>query len=132
MSVTVFHGVKSSYLMGKTFGVDDLAGIERLSFMEKENLKGKAFHVAAHFVSSTFVPKKDWFYDPAHAHDFDEINMLISNGDCLKYKMEFDGVTQEISSPALIFIPAGTRHRGEVVEGTGIFICLYMNQEGKK
>lgn len=132
MSVKIFKGVISPDHMGKTFGIGDLAGIERLTFMERDAIKGKAFHVAAHVIGAGFVPQEDWHYAVAHAHDFDEINMFVSSGGGLKYRVECDGIVEEISSPSLIYIPAGTRHRCEAIEGTGIFICIYLDQDGKK
>lgn len=131
MDVKIFRGIKNPRHMGKTFGVDDLAGIERLTFMERGDIKGKAFHVAAHVVDDTHVHQQDWHYAQAHEHAFDEINMLVSTGGCLKFRMEFDGITEVISSPSLIYIPAGTRHRSEVQEGAGIFLCIYLDQTGK-
>lgn len=132
MSVQIFYGIKSPHHMGKTFGIADLLGIERLTFMERDDIKGKAFHVAAHVIDGSYTPRQDWHYSPDHTHEFDEINMLVSSDSCLKYRMEFDGTTEVISSPSLIYIPAGTRHRGEVVEGTGVFICIYLDQETAK
>lgn len=114
--------------MGKLFGQEDLKGIERLSFLEKEHIRGKSFHVAAHIIDGTYVPQEDWHYAQSHKHEFDEINILISSDSCLKYKMECDGKSEELSSPSLIYIPAGIEHRGEPMEGTGIFICLYLDQ----
>ena len=55
-------------------------------------------------------------------------NILISTNSCLKYKMECAGTLEEVSSPALIYIPAGSNHRAEPVSGTGIFICIYLDQ----
>ena len=114
--------------MGKIFGQEDLKGIERLLFLEKEHIPEKSFHVAAHIIDGKYVHQEDWHYAQLHKHEFDEINILISTNSCLKYKMECDGTLEEVSSPALIYIPAGTDHRAEPVSGTGIFICIYSDQ----
>ncbi|HJX30565.1 MAG TPA: hypothetical protein VJ624_01805 [Thermodesulfobacteriota bacterium] len=42
--------------------------------------------------------------------------------------MECAGTLEEVSSPSLIYIPAGIDHRSEPVSGTGIFICIYLDQ----
>jgi len=128
MNIKIFKGVPIPFYMGRLFGHEDIKGIERLLFLEKEHIPGKSFHVATHIIDATYKHQKDWHYDQLHAHDFDEINILISTNSCLKYKMECDGTLEKISSPSLIYIPAGTKHRAEPIEGTGIFICIYLDQ----
>jgi|LQYC01.1.fsa_nt_gi mannose-6-phosphate isomerase-like protein (cupin superfamily) len=128
MGVKIFKGINKPFHQGKTFGQEDLKGIERLSFLEKEQIKGKSFHVAAHIIDGRYVHQEDWHYAQLHKHEFDEINILISPTSCLTYKMECDGTLEELSSPSLIYIPAGTDHRAEPVSGTGIFICIYLDQ----
>ena len=74
--------------MGKLFGHEDLKGMERLSFLEKDHLPEKSFHVAAHIIDGKYVHQEDWHYAQLHKHEFDEVNILISTNSCLKYKME--------------------------------------------
>ncbi len=50
MGVKIFKGINRPFHMGKIFGREDLKGIERLSFLEKEQIPGKSFHVAAHII----------------------------------------------------------------------------------
>jgi len=114
--------------MGKIFGREDLKGIERLSFLEKEHIPGKSFHVAAHIIKGRYVHQEDWHYAQLHKHECGEINILISTNPCLRYKMECDGKLEKVSSPSLIYTPAGIDHRSEPVSGTGIFICIYLDQ----
>jgi len=128
MSVKIFKGINEPYHMGNLFGNEALEGIERLSFLEREHIQGKSFHVAAHIINHNYIYQEDWHYSQLHKHEFDEINILISTNACLKYKMEFDGKLEEVSSPSLIYIPAGIEHRAEPVCGTGIFVCIYLDQ----
>jgi len=132
MSVRIFKAINEQYHMGKLFGREDLKGIERLSFLEREHIQGKSFHIAAHIINDNYIHREDWHYAQLHKHEFDEINILISTNSCLKYRMEFDRKLEEVSSPSLIYIPAGIEHRAEPVYGTGIFICIYLDQLAKK
>lgn len=128
MGIKIFKGIESEHY------TDDIAGIKgivRHSFLEKEDIKGKSFHIASHIIDDSYLHKKEWSYSQAHKHDFDEINMLISEKSSLKYKLEVDGKEEEIVSPALIFIPAGITHRAEPICGTGIFLCIYLDSEIK-
>ena len=124
MGIKIFKGIESEHYTDNIAGIK---GIVRLSFMEKEYIKGKSFHIASHIIDGSYIHKKEWTYSQAHKHDFDEINLLISEKSTLKYKLELDGKEEEIISPSLVFIPAGTIHRGEPVCGTGIFLCIYLD-----
>jgi hypothetical protein len=132
MSVRIFKGINEPGHMGKPFGHEDLKGIERLSFLEREHIQGRSFHIAAHIINDNYIHREDWHYAQLHKHEFDEINILVSTNSCLKYKMEFDRKLEEVSSPSLIYIPAGIEHRAEPVCGTGIFICIYLDQLANK
>lgn len=128
MGITIFKGIEKTHY---TDDISDIQGIARLSFLEKEYIKGKSFHVASHIIDDAYIHQKEWIYSQAHKHDFDEINMIISEKSTLKYKMEVNGKEEEIIAPALIFIPAGTTHRAEPVCGTGIFLCIYLDADIK-
>lgn len=128
METRIFKGIEKEYYTDKISGIK---GITRFSFLEKEYIKGKSFHIAAHIVGDSYTHKEEWVYSQAHQHDFDEINMLISETSILKYKLELDGKEEEIVSPTLIFIPAGIVHRAEPISGTGIFLCIYLDADNK-
>jgi mannose-6-phosphate isomerase-like protein (cupin superfamily) len=128
MSVKIFGGIESAHYADD---ISSIQGIVRFSFLEKEYIKGKSFHIASHIIDDSYLHKKEWIYSQPHKHDFDEINMFISEKSTLKYKLELNGKEQEISSPSLIFIPAGTIHRAEPISGTGIFLCIYLDADIK-
>ncbi|MCX8011973.1 MAG: hypothetical protein N3A64_02310 [Desulfobacterota bacterium] len=128
MSIKIFKGVLASYHMGKIFGQKELKGIERIVFLENNYLPGKSFHIAAHVIDYTYKHQRYWHYSQLHVHGHDEINILISLGSTLQYRIEFDGNIKEVFSPVSIYIPAGIKHRSEPVAGTGIFICIYLDQ----
>jgi len=132
MSVRIFKGINKPYHMERLFGQEDLKGIERLSFLGREHIPGKSFHIAAHIINDNYIHQENWHYAQLHTHEFDEINILISTDSCLTYKMEFDGKLEEVVSPSLIYIPAGIEHRAEPVCGTGIFFCIYLDQAANK
>jgi mannose-6-phosphate isomerase-like protein (cupin superfamily) len=129
MSVKIFRGIESSQHMNSVFGQGDLAGIKRLSFTNKYDIRGISFHIASHVIDETYVHQKNWHYSEAHKHDFDEINILIAGNSLLKYKIELDGSEEEVSAPSLIYIPAGIMHRAEPICGTGTFLCVYLDAE---
>ena len=51
---------------------------------------------------------------------------LIAPPGALVYRIEFDGVEREVSSPASIWIPAGVVHAANVVRGSGTFVCVVL------
>jgi hypothetical protein len=126
MRVQIFKGIQEP--LRDIFGHEDVTGLERFSFFEKDHIKGKSFHIAAHVIHDKSVHQGGVNQVQSHAHDFDEINILISANSCLKYEMEFDGKTETVFSPSLIYIPSGTQHRAEAVEGSGIFLCIHLDQ----
>lgn len=128
MDIKIFKGIENAYY---TDDISGIQGILRLSFLEKEYIKGKAFHIASHIIDDSYVHKKEWIYSQAHQHDFDEINILVSEKSTLQYKFELNEKVEEISSPSLIFIPAGIIHRAEPVSGTGVFLCIYLDTDLK-
>jgi mannose-6-phosphate isomerase-like protein (cupin superfamily) len=129
MGVKIFRGVESTFYTDALSGIQ---GILRHSFLDKDDINGKSFHIASHIIDDSYVYRKgEWIYSQPHQHDFDEINMFLSESSSLEYKLELDGKEEKIVSPSLIFIPAGITHRAEPISGTGIFLCIYLDTDGK-
>ena len=105
------------------------APIERLSMLSKKQISKSNTHVAVHFVRS--IPKKITPYSKLHKHDVDEINLIISEGDKLTYKIQLEDEVYRVSSPSTIFIPKGMRHRAQVISGKGVFVCIILSSNYK-
>ena len=73
MDIKIFKGIERAHY---TDNISGIKGIVRLSFLEKEYIKGKSFHIAAHIIDGSYIHKKEWSYSHSHKHDFDEIIML--------------------------------------------------------
>ena len=101
-------------------------GIARFRLLDGCSPPGVISHCAAHIVSERFAPSAEWRYTHPHAHDCDEVNILLSEGGPLRFRYEVDGTTEVVESPCTVFLPAGTTHRMEVVGGTGVFICMHL------
>jgi mannose-6-phosphate isomerase-like protein (cupin superfamily) len=130
MSVRILRGINEP--LGRVFAHGDIAGIDRFSFSEIGDIRGKLSHIAVHVISDNYVYQEEDHYTESHKHDFDEINILISTNSCLEYNMSCDGRSEVVASPSLIHIPAGTEHRAEAIRGTGVFICIYLDRDVDK
>ncbi len=83
-------------------------------------------HCAVHLVSERFTPATEWRYTVPHAHDSDEVNLLLSENGVLRFRYEVDGATRLVESPCTVFLPAGTTHRMEAAGGTGVLVCIHL------
>ena len=102
------------------------APIKRFSMLNKSMIPESNTHIAVHFVNALQkIPK----YSQSHKHDHDEINLILSADDTLKYKIQFEDETYRVSSPSSVFIPKGIKHSAEVVSGTGIFVCIILSDK---
>ena len=85
-------------------------------------------HIAAHFVDSH---KKFPKYSFPHKHNYDEINLILSEKDKLIYEICLDDEIYRVSSPSTIFIPSGVKHIANVISGNGIFVCIILSDNYK-
>ncbi|MGF1664157.1 MAG: hypothetical protein ACFCVG_17115 [Kineosporiaceae bacterium] len=53
----------------------------------------------------------------------DELNLLLSPGRLL-FEIELGDERHEVAAPASVLVPAGLRHRANVLEGSGYFIVI--------
>jgi hypothetical protein len=79
-------------------------------------------HLAVHFVDAT--KRKIPEYTRFHKHNYDEINLIISEKSKLVYKIEIENKSYTVTSPATVFIPKNTLHKANVISGKGIFVCM--------
>jgi mannose-6-phosphate isomerase-like protein (cupin superfamily) len=105
-------------------------GIDRVRLIDGARPAGAMVHCAVHFVSAELAPEPAWRYTLAHAHELDEVNIILSERGVLRYRYEVDGVVEIVESPATVFLPAGSVHRMEACGGTGVLICIQLLPEG--
>lgn len=79
-------------------------------------------HLAVHEIRQ-IEPRLDRAYCLPHAHNCNELNVLLSLSK-LVFRIVLGDETYVVEAPSSIFIPAGLVHCANVVEGTGFFITL--------
>lgn len=100
------------------------APIKRLSMLSKKLVPQSNTHVAVHFVNAKKqIPQ----YSFLHQHNYDEINLILSQTGKLIYKIQLNDEIYKVASPSTIFIPKGTRHCANVISGNGIFVCIILS-----
>ncbi len=87
------------------------------------------FRVVTHIISE--LPKLVRPYCEVHYHDFDEINLILSDDDTLAYRITLDDEIFEVHSPSTVYIPAGVRHAAEVISGKGVFVAITFTKDYK-
>jgi mannose-6-phosphate isomerase-like protein (cupin superfamily) len=105
------------------------APVKRLSMLSKKLVPESDTHIAAHFVNSR--KKKFPQYSSLHKHDYDEINLILSEDGKLTYEIQLDDEVYKVSSPSTIFIPKGVKHKANVISGKGIFVCIILSDNYK-
>jgi mannose-6-phosphate isomerase-like protein (cupin superfamily) len=100
------------------------APIMRLSMLNKSIIPESDTHVAVHFVDAS---KKLPEYSQIHEHNYDEINLILSEDSKLTYEVQLNDETYKVTSPSTIFIPKGLQHSAHAVSGKGIFVCIILS-----
>ncbi len=104
------------------------APLTRYVMLQKDKVEGDGgFRVVTHIINE--LPKMIDSYCVPHWHDFDEINLILSEDNSLKYKVQLEDEIYEVSAPATVYIPKGTRHSAEVVSGKGVYIVITFTKE---
>lgn len=105
------------------------APIKRLSMSGKRLLPQTKTHIAVHFVNTRgkSIPE----YSKIHKHNFDEINLILSENGKLVYEVQLEDEIYKVSSPSTVFIPKNTKHRAKVLSGKGIFVCIIKSNKYK-
>ncbi len=98
------------------------APIDRYLMLNSDMISQCDTRISVHLVSD--LPDQIEPYCEMHKHDFDEINMVVSQDGVLKYRIQMEDEEYIITSPATVFIPKGVRHKSEVISGKGLFICV--------
>jgi len=99
--------------------------IKRLSMLSKKLVPTSNTHVPIHIVD--YKHKKLPEYSFLHKHNADEINLIISESNKLKYEIQLDDEIYKVLSPSTVFIPKGVRHKARFLSGKGIFVCIILS-----
>jgi mannose-6-phosphate isomerase-like protein (cupin superfamily) len=105
------------------------APIKRISMLSKTLIPRAKTHIAVHFVDTKSKPIPE--YSKLHKHNFDEINLILSENDKITYEIQLEDEIYQVSSPSSVFIPKGTRHRAKVLSGKGLFVCIIKSNKYK-
>jgi len=124
----IFHGFEQP--LREVENHFDIPGITRHLLLDNRMLQEKSFHIAVHHITGSYVPTNT--HCSAHTHDFDEINLLISETETLVYEYKLNGVVEAVKSPACIYIPAGVEHYSKAILGTGMLVCIRLDHQPKK
>lgn len=87
------------------------------------NYKGSV-HIAVHTVTDAIEEPPQ--YVTKHSHNTDEINIILSQTSELTYKIKIGENEQHVTSPCYVLFPAGTEHAATVVKGSGLYICIIL------
>ena len=99
--------------------------IKRLSMLSKKLVPTSNTHVAIHLVD--YKHKNLSEYSFLHKHNADEINLIISENNKLKYEIQLEDEIYKVSSPSTVFIPKGVKHKARFLSGKGIFVCIILS-----
>lgn len=105
------------------------APIKRLSMLGKTSIPESKTHLAVHFVDAS--RKKIPEYSKLHKHNFDEINLILSEKGNLTYEIQLEDEIYKVSAPCTVFIPKGMRHKARALSGKGIFLCMIKSNNYK-
>ena len=105
------------------------APIKRISMLSKKLIPKSNTHIAVHFINST--SKKITDYSELHQHNFDELNLILSEKGKLTYEIQMEDEIYKVSSPSTVFIPKGIKHKAKVISGQGIFVCIILSSKYK-
>jgi len=99
--------------------------IKRLSMLSKKLVPTSNTHVAINLVD--YKLKKLPEYSFLYKHNVDEITLIISENNKLKYEIQLDDEKYKVSSPSTVFIPKGIKHKARFLSGKGIFVCIILS-----
>lgn len=99
------------------------APLTRYVMLQKDVVEGDGgFRVVSHVIND--LPEVIPPYCELHYHDFDEVNIVTSQDNSLKYKIKIEDEEYVVTAPATVYIPKGLKHAAEVLEGKGVFLAI--------
>ena len=97
------------------------APLKRYVMVEKRKINEKGLRVVVHVIKKAVKKKRD--YCELHRHDYDEVNLILSEKGKLVYRIQLEDEVYIVKSPASVYIPKGIRHSANVVSGEGIYVA---------
>jgi hypothetical protein len=102
---------------------------QRFMLINKKVLENAPFHIATHLIKDLDSPPEP--YAKIHCHpSHDEIGLIIAPKDMLQYEVILNGKVHHVTSPAAVYIPAGTTHRARALKGNGAYVCILLDPQG--
>jgi quercetin dioxygenase-like cupin family protein len=86
--------------------------------------EGFPLHVAVHMIGPVTTSPEP--YVELHTHDDAEVNILITTGEELIYRVQTDAREFNVAAPACIWVPAEVEHAAWAIRGSGIFMCFHL------
>lgn len=106
------------------------APLTRYELLQKDAVNGDGgFRVVTHIINE--LPNVIPSYCELHWHEFDEINLILSENNSLKYKIQLDDEVYEVEAPATVYIPKGVKHAAEVISGKGVYVAITFTKDYK-
>lgn len=106
------------------------APLTRYVMLQKDKVEGDGgFRVVSHII--TDLPLVVPPYCELHWHHFDEVNLILSEDNSLKYKIQIEDETYEVTAPATVYIPKGLKHAAEAQSGKGVFLAITFTSDYK-
>jgi hypothetical protein len=103
--------------------------LKRFVLLNKEVYDEAPMHLAVHLIDGLAATPTPYVH--AHSHpSCDEIGLVIGQPGALQYEILLGKDIHKVSSPACIFIPAGTIHRARALWGNGAYVCMLMDPLG--
>lgn len=106
------------------------APLTRHVMLQKDTTEGDGgIRIVSHIINN--LPETIPPYCELHWHDFDEINLIVSEDNTLKYRITLEDEVYEVQSPSTVYIPKGLKHAAEVISGKGVYIAITFTKEYK-
>lgn len=120
------HGIEQPL---ETVAKHHKAPLVRYLMLERKHTDGEGVRIALHSIK--LLPEIIPHYCELHWHDFDEINIILSEDESLVYKVQLEDEIYELKAPTTVYIPKGIKHKAEVVSGKGMMITINFTGEYK-
>lgn len=104
------------------------APLTRYVMLQKDTVSGDGgFRTAVHVIDE--ITQEVQPYCDMHWHDFDEVNLILSNDGQLTYKVTLEDEMYIVHAPATVYIPKGIKHAAEVISGKGMYIAITFTKD---
>lgn len=106
------------------------APLVRHELLQRDQFVGDGgIRIVSHTIAD--LPKEVPGYCELHWHDFDEINLVLSEDGSLTYKIRIEDEEYIVGAPSSVYIPKGLRHSAEAVSGRGIYLAINATKDYK-